>query len=245
MKVWLVFLFLTGLFLTACKEKNAVESKPAGKLQGLHKYYFPDGKLYLEINYKDSLPHGITKRYFKAGGVLEESEYREGILHGITKTYYEDGTLSSQTPYDSGRVHGLKLKFRKDGDKTYEAPYRYGEPCAGLKEYFLSGKLVDNYPKIVVTPRNKMLTDQQYVLEFSLSDNSKAVEFYKGTIGKEDCLSSSNDPMYTSNGVAKLYYFLPTGGFVMEKVDVVAKVKTDLGNYYFTKLSYNLAIENR
>jgi hypothetical protein len=245
MRTSIICLLISLVLLFACKEKITEASTPTGKLQGLHKYYFPDGKLYLEVNYKDSVPHGTTKRYFKAGGILEESEYRNGILHGITKTFYEDGTLSSQTPYDSGRIDGIKLKFRKDGTKTYEAPYQDGEPCAGLKEYFLSGNPVNNYPKIVVQPKNKLLTDDQYILEFSLSDNSKSVEFYKGTIKRDGCLSSANAPMYTSKGVARLFYFLPPGGFLMENINVIAKVKTDLGNYYFTQVSYNLAVENR
>jgi hypothetical protein len=51
--------------------------------------------------------------------------------------------------------------------------------------------------------------------------------------------------MHTEKGVGKLYYMLPPGGFVMEKLNIIAKVKTDLNNYYITQLSYNLAVENR
>src|SRR5688500_16834968 len=99
MKTNVVFLFIIMVLSLGCAKES---QKPTGKLQGLHKYYFPDGGLYLEINYKDSLPHGVAKRYYKTGQLLEEAEYRNGIQHGITKMYHENGKLSSITPYDSG-----------------------------------------------------------------------------------------------------------------------------------------------
>jgi hypothetical protein len=216
-----------------------------GKLQGLHKYYFPDGALYLEINYKDSLADGIAKRYYKSGVVLEVAEYRAGVQHGITKMYHENGQLSSITPYDSGRVHGVKKKYRKDGSPSYEAPYYYGNPCVGLTELFLSGRPVDNYPKIVISPKDDLLRSNMYTLEFRLSDNSKLVEFYKGELTDKQYIGASAKEIDTNAGVGKLFYVLPPGGFVMERITVIAKVKTELNNYYITQVNYNLAAENR
>ena len=154
MKIHVVVLFIILGFCLGCSKES---QKPEGKLQGLHKYYFPDGSLYLEINYKDSLPHGLAKRYYKSGQLLEEAEYRNGIQHGITKMYHENGKLSSITPYDSGRIHGVKKKYRRDGAPAYEAPYHYNEPCVGLTELYLSGRPVDNYPKIVVRAKDDQI----------------------------------------------------------------------------------------
>jgi hypothetical protein len=235
-------LVIMVLILGCAKEE---QRKNEGKLQGLHKFYFPDGSLYLEINYQDSLPHGLTKRYFKSGQLLEETEYRHGIQHGITKTYYETGKLSSITPYDSGRIHGIKKKYRKDGSPAYEAPYYYDQPCVGLTELFLSGRPVDNYPKIVVTPKDDLLRSNMFTLEFTLSNKSKSVEYYRGTLTDGKYIGSSAKEIYVSKGVGKLFYVVPPGGFEMEEMNIIAKVKTDLGNYYITQTRYNLAIENR
>jgi MORN repeat variant len=242
MKTNVVFLFIILVFSLGCSKESP---KSTGKLQGLHKYYFPDGGLYLEINYKDSLPHGLAKRYYKSGQLLEEAEYRNGIQHGFTKMYHENGKLSSITPYDSGRIHGVKKKYRKDGTPAYEAPYHYDQPCVGLTELFLSGRPVDNYPKIVITPKDDLLRSNMFTLEFSLSDKSRLVEFYKGELTDGKYIGTSAKEMYVSNGVGKLFYVLPPGGYAMETLSVLAKVKTDLNNYYITKTTYNLAIENR
>jgi hypothetical protein len=240
-RIALVFI-ITALFLGCTKEQ---ESKNEGKLQGLHKFYFPDGSLYLEINYKDSLPHGVAKRYFKSGLLLEEADYRDGIQHGITKTFYENGKLSSITPYDSGRIHGVKKKYRKDGSPAYEAPYYFDQPCVGVTELFLSGRPVDNYPKIVITPKDDLLRSNTYTLEFTLSNKSTAVEFFKGQLTDGKYIGSSAKEIYVTKGVGKLFYVVPPGGFEMERMNVIAKVTTDLGNYYITQTSYNLAVENR
>lgn len=243
MKARVVLFFMITVFALGCTKEE--QQKNEGKLQGLHKFYFPDGSIYLEINYKDSLPHGVAKRYFKSGQLLEETEYRNGIQHGITKTYYENGILSSITPYDSGRIHGVKKKYRKDGTPAYEAPYYYDHPCVGLTELFLSGRPVDNYPTIVITPKDEMLRSNLFTLEFTLSDKSKLVEYYKGQLTDGKYIGSSAKEIYVSNGVGKLIYVIPPGAFEMEQLNIIAKVKTDLGNYYITQKNYNLAIENR
>ena len=242
MKTSFVFLFIMLLLGLGCSKES---QKSEGELQGLHKYYFPDGSLYLEINYKDSLPHGLSKRYYKTGQLLEEAEYRNGIQHGVTKMYHENGKLSSIIPYDSGRIHGIKKKYRKDGTPAYEAPYYYDQPCVGLTELFLSGRPVDNYPKIVITPKDDLLRSNMFTVEISLSNKSKSVEFYRGELTDGKYIGPSAQEIYMKDGIGKLFYVLPPGAFQMETLRIIAKVKTDLNNYYITKTTYNLAIENR
>lgn len=244
MRKTLPLLTLGILLIVSCVPKKADE-KPTGKLNGLHKYYFPDGSLYLEVNYKDSIPHGTFKRYFKNGKLLEQSEYVSGVLHGPSRKYHENGQLSTETPYDSGRVHGIVKKYRKDGTPAYEAPYHHDHPCVGLKEYFLSGKPVNNYPDIVVRADDKLFQDDLYTLKISLSDGSKVVEFFRGRLTKGSYVGKECQPIHTKDGIGYIYYTVPRGGFAMEKINIIAKVKTDLSNYYITQLTYNLAIENR
>ena len=230
------------LALAACGSQQSAK-KEEGKLQGLMKYYYPDGKLYLEVNYKDSIPHGAMKVYYKTGQVQNESVYVNGVRHGTERTYYESGKLSTVTPYDSGRIHGVKKKFRRDGITAYEAPYYYDKPCAGLKEFFLSGQPVDNYPTVVVRHKDELLREGKYTILLSLSDDSGSVQFYRGKLSSQKYIGDDVLPLHVVNGVGHIYYFLGRGGFAMETVDVIAKIKTDLGNWYIATLSFNVAIE--
>jgi hypothetical protein len=238
------FFIIAILMICSCAKKGANE-KPRGKLNGLHKYYFPDGNLYLEVNYKDSIPHGTFKRYFKSGKLLEQSEYVNGVLHGPSKKFHDNGQRSTETPYDSGRIHGIQRKYRKDGTLAYEAPYYYDNPCVGLKEFYLSGNPVKNYPGIVVQADDALLKDDRYTLNISLSDKSRLVEFYRGNLTDGRYIGEDARRIQTVKGIGYVYYTLPPGAFVMEKINIIAKVKTDLNNYYITQLSYNLAVENK
>jgi hypothetical protein len=222
------------------------QEKPTSeKLQGLHKYYFPDGKIYLEINYKDSLPHGLAKRYYKSGRLLEESIYRDGVLHGITKMYHENGNLSSLIPYDSGRVHGLKKKYRKDGSPASEAPYYKGQPCVGLQELFLSGRPVDNHPTIVITRKKDQVKPNVYTFELTISNGARRVQFYEGALTDGKYIGSTTTAIKTSGGVGTIVYVsAPTkleSEFQSKKLNVIAKVRTELGNEYITQATLDLA----
>jgi hypothetical protein len=238
-------LVLFSAILYCCATKTIEQSEPGGKLQGLHKWYFPDGQLYLEVNFKDSLPHGTSTRYMKNGQILEQAEYAMGARHGITRTYHENGQLSTETPYDSGRIHGIQRKFRRDGTPAFEAPYYYDNPCVGIKEYYTSGNPVTNYPTIVVSHKDDILRSGEYVLELRLSDGSKSVQFYQGKLTDEKFVGRHTVPIQVKDGVGRLYYRLDPGDFIMEELNIIAKAKTDLRNYYITHTKYNLAIENR
>jgi hypothetical protein len=227
----------------SCEQKKNLPTTSA-KLQGLHQYFYPTGELYLEVNYQDSLPHGASKQYFKNGQLFEETQYVRGERHGISKKFFDNGQMSSENYYDSGRLHGVQKKYRRDGKPAYEAPYYYGKPCVGLKEYFVSGNPVNNYPSIVIKPEDRMLKESMYILNISLSDKSNLVEFYKGTLTEGKYIDRDAMELPTAKGVARLYYVLPPGAFAMEKLNIIAKIKTDLNNFYVTQVSYNLAVEN-
>ena len=46
-------------------------------------------------------------------------------------------------------------------------------------------------------------------------------------------------------GMIELKYTLMPGQFMMEKLNIVAKTETKLGNPFITQKQYNLAAENR
>ena len=93
----LAFVLVAALAISCGKpaEKSTASS---GKLNGVQKYYYPDGALYMEVTFKDSVPDGPSRQYFKNGQVFEESNYVNGVRHGLMKTFYEDGKVSAETP---------------------------------------------------------------------------------------------------------------------------------------------------
>lgn len=243
MRIVYSLIVLVCFFAAGCRTSADTES--SGKLNGVHKYYYPDGSLYLEGTFRDSIPHGSFKQFFKNGQLYEEAIYENGIQHGITKRYYENGKLSMEIPYDSGKVHGVQKKFRKDGTKAYEAPYHYGIPCIGLQEYYTTGDPVKNLPRIIVTPEDKIWPDNRYSLRISISTDMK-VEFYQGQLTDGKYIGNQATKIYTErDGTARIDYLVGRGMMVMERINIIAKVKTDLDNFYILQLPYTVAVQNR
>jgi antitoxin component YwqK of YwqJK toxin-antitoxin module len=54
-----------------------------GKLNGIRKVYYPNGKLAEETTYKEGLKEGIYKKYAENGVVLEESIYKKDMYNGL------------------------------------------------------------------------------------------------------------------------------------------------------------------
>jgi antitoxin component YwqK of YwqJK toxin-antitoxin module len=244
MRLLLAFVSLIILMISCASRETATTS---AEEDGLKKYFYADGKtLYMEVPYENGVPHGSSKQYFKDGQLFEQMTYVKGVKHGLTLKYYEDGKLSQETPYDSGRVHGIQKKYRKDGGLAYEAPYHYDKPCVGLKEYYTSGREVNKYPAIVIREENRILNDNRFSLHISLSENITRVEFFKGKLTNEKYVGNEVESIWAEKpGVARLDYFLPPGSFVMEEINIIARYKTELGNYKILQKKYNLAQENR
>lgn len=234
------------------KEKATGKSTSAAKSKGVKKNgiitsHHANGKVRAEINYKDGKKDGIAKEYYSTGSPYMEIEYKNGIKDGLAKRYYENGKLYQQTPYVNGKIQGKQLKYYEDGKPMAIIPYHQDEPCSGLVEYTLKGEVKKQYPTIVITPLNTLLKDNKYTLRLTLSDKSKNVQFYTGSLSKEGCVGYETKKIWESEtpGVTDLEYVLPRGHFIMDKINIIAKVKTVQGNYYFIQKPYNLAVENR
>lgn len=249
------YLIFASIVLTSCEfiaKDKAASGKGAStpsedKTNGVVKANYPDGSLRAEIPHVEGLKHGMATEYYKTGKIFQTIEYAKGLKHGWAKRYWENGNLYQETPYDSGKIHGEQKKYREDGKLASVAVYEYDNPCVDLKEYLLDGKQKRDYPKIVITPIDNLWRDNEYILRLSVSDKTKSVEFFTGKLTNGRCLGDQASKVWNTdrNGVGEITITLPPGGFMMEELNIIAKVKTRQGNYYITQRKYNLAIQNK
>jgi hypothetical protein len=221
-------------------------SKKSSKKDGVNKTFYSNGKLRSEVPIRDGKKNGTARDFYQNGKTHLEIEYVNSVKHGITRMYYENGNLYQESPYENGKINGVQKKFREDGRLMAEVPYRNGEICMGLKEYLTDGSLKKNYPTIVVTPIDNILKEDRYTLRLTMSDKSKNVVFYQGNLS-DNCLMDGLERVYETpvKGVSEIIYYLMPGQFLMEQINIIAKVKTPLGNEYVTQRKYNVAIEHR
>ncbi|WP_408084024.1 toxin-antitoxin system YwqK family antitoxin [Flavobacterium rhizosphaerae] len=92
----------------------SVEHYKAGKLNGVRKVYFPDGKINEETTFVNGIQQGPYKKYTTDGVVLEESIYKNDILQGRAIFHDARGNIAAEGNYDAGVKTG-EWKYYEDG----------------------------------------------------------------------------------------------------------------------------------
>lgn len=241
-----LLLFSTCDF-TKVKQEKATLKKEEKVTDGVVLSKYPDGTIQTEIPMKNGKKNGRAKTYYSNGKINMEIDYVDGVRHGELRQYYETGILHKITPFVNDKKQGLEKKYHSNGKLSAEVPYHDGNPCEGLKEYLSDGKPKKKYPQIVVTPIDNTLKSGEYSIVITMSDGSKNVEYYRGNLANGGCLPKSISNIFLGNkkGSGEIVYHLPPGSFLMEEVNIIAKVKTKMGNYYITQRKYNVAAETR
>jgi len=239
-----------------------------GKFTGEKKYYWENGNLKASIMYVDGMREGINKNYSRSGKLLSivpfsqnmingESKqyYFDGKLnstinyvndtkHGLERWYYENGKLYQVSNYKYGKLDGMKIRYYDNGKLMCEAPFKEGQPGLGLKEYNKDGSLKKR-PYIIVTETDNTKTTREYIITFKLSDGSSSTRFYAGKLTDDKYFNSMLSPVPSKHGVGKTVLNVKKGTFIMHSVNIVAKRKTLMKNYYIVSKKINIAAENR
>jgi hypothetical protein len=208
--------------------------------------YFKSGKVNTEISYKDGEKDGVARIYYINGNVNQEIVYKRGKRDGLAKRFYENGKVYQETQYVDDKMNGYRKKFDQEGRLISEEIYRNDFACRGLKEYNGDGSLRSSYPKLIIQSVDRISQEGKFYLNLTLSDKSKKVKYYKGTLTSDGCISSALEPilLIENKGMGQLIYYMPPGSFKMEEVRVIAVVQTTFGSSYIAQNTYNLSIDN-
>jgi hypothetical protein len=243
-----LYAIIIFLFAISCetKKKEVKSKKKADTTDGVKKYYSKDGKLKTELTILNGKRNGVAKTYYKNGRVSLEMNYKMGKREGVSNRYYENGSLYQETNYKEDKMHGARKKYREDGQPMSIARYENDRPCSGLQEFLSKGDKKDNFPSIVITAEDRLKQEGIYIINLSLSDKSRRVKFYIGNLSASGCLSEKLISVMTdkNTGKGKVPYSLPPRGFMMEELNFVAEVETNLGNTYITQKKFFVSIEN-
>lgn len=107
--------------------KKAVEAPyKNGKLDGVFRSYYENGKLWQTIGYLEGVEEGVSTTYFENGSKKSKEVYRNGILNGTSEEYYENGNLRRKLPYVKGHIHGVGKVFDEQGAMIEEMTFEYG-----------------------------------------------------------------------------------------------------------------------
>lgn len=142
-----------------------------GKKHGIWKYFYEDGTVRMEGNYKHGAEHGYFKEYDRGGNLLSTSKYAEGVKQEdvaelarleVRKDYYPGGGIRISATYNKeGKPEGVRREYAPDGSIERSYIFRNGiligegvvtekgERDGSWKEYYDNGSLraEGNYDK--------------------------------------------------------------------------------------------------
>jgi antitoxin component YwqK of YwqJK toxin-antitoxin module len=132
-----------SLFVQFYSLKGRLETE--GVLHGRNrvgnwKYFYADGTLMSEENYKGGKLNGEQLIYYKDGKITEFAVYEEGLKHGVISKYASDGNLIEEITYKKGKPNGLAKYFELNGNLKETGHYKDGKRI-GNWEYYLDGEL--------------------------------------------------------------------------------------------------------
>jgi len=93
-----------------------------GKKEGLYRERYPNGQLYRTIDFRNGKIHGLYRLFFEDGKKRMESYYEDGLRSGRTTIWHEEGGLSEVADYEirDGDVYGRFTSWDKEGNKVAE-----------------------------------------------------------------------------------------------------------------------------
>jgi len=200
-----------------------------------------DGRLVSKHEAKGKYLHGKSEIYYKSGKTYSISNYENGMLEGEVIKYFENGNIVSITTHSKNKKHGISKSWHSNGQQKSEIEFINGRVQPGLKEWDENGNLI-KYPTLVIRRIDRMIYENKYILEFSLSDKSKKVKFYQvfnlGTTKEYKILID------TKNGIGRHEIPISRKEYIMEDMVFRAEKQSNFGNLIVLQEKVRIAIHN-
>ncbi len=223
---------------------KAVISVKDNKRNGITKNYSIDGRLLSAVNFVNGKKEGKSTNYYSSGKVHSTIMYKNGVREGDAVWYYENGNPYTINPFFNNKLNGIQKKYYENGNLQAEIPFKDDQPGVGLKEYTGEGKLITDYPAIIIKEVNQIATADRFILNIYLSRRLSDVHFYLDDLDSGKYLKKYMYEIPSKNGVATRVYDVPQGYVKFQKINIIARARTGLGNTYITQRTYNLAIQH-
>jgi hypothetical protein len=204
---------------------------------------FMSGKyLVSEVTFKNGIEEGLKKTFYMSGKLRQTFWYENGLREDSSKWYYEEGQVFRITPYVHDTINGTQTQYYRTGEVKAILKYRKGLRIPFLEEYTRDGKLITNYPSLVISTSDEYKTKGVYSIKLQLSNKSQKVRYYRGNYTDGLFDTAHLNKIHTVNGTGYLNLKKtsePQAGYI----DIIAEILTNFGNNYLLqkkiKLPYN------
>ncbi len=182
-----------------------------------------------ETTYKNGIEQGLKKTFYMSGKVRMTFWYVNGLRQDSSRWYYEEGQVFRITPYKNDTIDGTQTQYYRTGEVKAILKYKKGLRMPFLEEYTREGKLIKNYPELVVKTTDNYKTNGTYLITLSLSNNAQKVKYFRGNY---------TNGLFDTTHIEKIRTVKGIGYLTLKKtpeahtgaVDVIAEILTNFGN---------------
>jgi len=107
---------------------------------GLHRQFFPNGKLSHESSVRDGLSDGLCRNWHENGQIAGEWRYKKGRIHGLCKQWNKHGQLLGTSRFKNGT--GIFRKWHDNGQLESEFSYLRGKTTGRMRMWSWNGILM-------------------------------------------------------------------------------------------------------
>jgi antitoxin component YwqK of YwqJK toxin-antitoxin module len=123
-------------------DENGESTEVTGTIpDGVVKEYYQDGKLVIELTYKDNKGNGPSKEYYESGKIKRECSYVDNNLDGPIKDYYENGQLAADGYVKTGKQEGILTRYYENGIIQSIVNWKDGKQDGLARIYYEDGNL--------------------------------------------------------------------------------------------------------
>ena len=185
-----------------------------------------------EITFKNGVRHGMTKTYYALSNQVRQTFwYENGLREDSAKWYHEDGRLFRSTPFVRDTIHGTEIQYYKNGRVRAKLGYEKGRRTFFFEEYTSNGRLITNYPDVIVKTKDNYNANGTYNISLELSDPSKNVNYFRGDFSKGVYDTATVAPIRIVNGVGDLT-LKKSSADTKPYIEILAAILTSYGNRY-------------
>ncbi len=238
------------LALSGCKGGNTAKQAGAGDdttsvpdtgYTGI-KQYMSGERMVREVTFKNGVREGLTKTFYPGGQLYQTFWYEKGLRQDSGRYFYVEGQLFRTTPYKNDTIDGIQKQYYRTGKLKAMIGYSKGMRTPYLQEFTQNGKLLKDYPEIIVNVNDEYNTRGLYKVTLELSDKNTRVRFNRGELMNERFDTTFIRPVNTVNGKAVIN-LKKTGKAGKNYLGIIGEITTPFGNrhivYKKVDLPYN------
>ena len=99
-----------------------------GKLQGMVRKYYSDGRVSEELEWVEGQKQGLWKQYYESGALRLTAYYQDDLLNGIYEVNFRNGKPEIRGEMLDGRSHGTWKYFDDQGTELISLEFLQGIP---------------------------------------------------------------------------------------------------------------------